>query len=149
MKYYNNNKVSILEHFTLVTVTTSNIFGIIPVYSLIKTQRYYGSLLVSCACIASIFMHATETKHGLSGLFLKQLSKTFLNIDRVLAIMTGVYGLYLFYTNPTKNLYQVILPIFGAMTSFIGEQTMNLPLYTLFHCIWHWCAYYGLYLVNH
>lgn len=138
-----------LEKFTLVTVTLSNVFGLIPIVSLYDTKRYYGTMLVTSACLASVFMHATETKHNLDGLLLKQYSNTFLNIDRVLAIMTGLYGLWLFYTNPNKNICQIIFPVIGAISSFIGEQTTNLPLYTLTHSIWHAFAYYSLHLVNY
>lgn len=138
-----------METFTLVTVTASNVFGIIPIVSLIKTKRYYGTVLVASACVASIFMHATETKHKLSGLFLKKYSKTFLNIDRVIAYLTGFYGLYLFYTNPVKTLPQIIYPVIGAICAFVGEHTNNLPLYTSLHCTWHALAYYGLHLVNY
>jgi len=138
-----------MEILTLVMVTTSNIFGAMTVYSLYRTKRYGGDILVASAYLASVFMHATETKHNLNGLFLKQYSNIFLNIDRVLAIMTGLYGLWLFYNNPTKNISQIIFPLIGALSSFIGEQTMNLPLYTFTHCIWHALAYYSLHLVNY
>jgi len=138
-----------MEKFTLITVTASNIFGIIPCISLFNTKRYGGTVLVASACLASVFMHLTETKHGLKGLFLKEYSNMFLNIDRVLAIMTGLYGLWLFYNNPRKNIYQLAFPLIGAISSFVGEQTTNLPLYTFTHCIWHALAYYSLHLVNY
>jgi hypothetical protein len=138
-----------MDKFTLITISASNIFGIVPIYSLFSKQRYYGTLLVSSACLASVFMHATETKHNLSGLFLNEYSNAFLNIDRFIAYLTGIYGLYLFYTNPVKTLPQVVLPIVGGLASMVGEFTEFLPLYTFLHCVWHGLAYYSLHLVNH
>jgi len=138
-----------MDTFTLVTVTASNIVGLVPIYSLLSKKRYYGTLLVSSACLASVFMHATETKHNLSGLFLSKYSNTFLNIDRVIAYLTGIYGMYLFYTNPVKTLPQVVLPVVGGLSCMIGELTGNLSLYTFLHCVWHGLAYYSLHLVNH
>lgn len=138
-----------METLTLSLVTSSNVFGVLPVYSLIKTQRYYGALLTSSAVIASIFMHATETKHNLPGLLLKEYSNLFLNIDRVIAYATGLYGLYLFWTNPIKKTQQIITPFIGAVSCAIGESTNNLPMYTFFHIIWHVLAYYSISLVNH
>ena len=138
-----------MELLTLISVTASNIFGLIPIKSLISTGRYYGASLVSGAVIASCCMHATETKHKLPGLFLAKYSNQFLNIDRVIAYLTGFYGLYLFYTNPTKTPIQVITPLIGAILAFIGEQTDNLLLYTVCHVGWHFLAYLSLNLVNH
>jgi hypothetical protein len=138
-----------IKRFTLITITASNIFGIIPISSLIETKRYYGACLVSSAVLASIFMHATETKHNLPALFWAKYSKTFLNIDRVIAYMTGFYGLYLFYTNPVKTITQAVLPVIVGVSCAIGEHTENLTLYNICHCLWHGLAYYSLHLVNH
>ncbi len=138
-----------METMTHLVVSGSNIFGFVPIYSLFKTNRYYGALLVSGAVSASVLMHLTETKHNLPGLYLSKYSNAFLWLDRIVAWMTGLYGLYLFYTNPQKTIWQVILPVMGAISSLIGESTMNLPLYTLTHTIWHGLAYLSLYLVNH
>jgi len=138
-----------METLTLISVTASNIFGIVPIISLIATKRYYGVGLVTSAVVGSIFMHATETKHKLPGLFLAEYSNIFLNIDRVVAYCTGLYGLYLFYTNPTKTITQIITPLIGGALAFAGEQTENLSLYTICHIGWHLLAYIALNLVNH
>jgi hypothetical protein len=130
-------------------VTISNIFALLPIKSLIDNKRYYGAALTGCAAIASIFMHATETKHNLPGLFLAKYSGLFLNIDRVLAYMTGCYGIYLFLTNPEKTALQVLVPVLGAIGCGLGEYTGDLKLYCVCHVFWHFMAYYGLGLVNH
>mgnify|MGYP006898474687 CR=1 FL=1 len=137
-----------MQTFTLVTITASNIFSIIPIRELYCQKRYYGMCLTTCASIASVFMHMTETKHNLKGLCLAKYSKIFLNIDRFLAYLTGFYGLYLFYNNPTKTVSQVIVPLIGGCCAAIGERTENLPLYTTLHTTWHFCAYYGLKLAS-
>ncbi len=134
---------------TLLIVTVSNIFGLFPIQSLVKSGRFYGAILVTGAVIASIMMHATETKHKLPGLFLAEYSNMFLNIDRVLAYLTGLYGMFLFFTNPNKNVWQIVAPVVGATSCFIGERTENLLLYTLCHVVWHALAYGSLCLVNH
>lgn len=137
------------EKLTLALITSSNIFGILPIILLIKRQRYSGACIVTCAVISSFFMHATETKHKLPGLFLAKYSNIFLNMDRFFALMTGSYGLYLFWENPMKNIYQIILPMIGAISLGIGESTNNLTIYTITHTIWHILAYGSLCLVNH
>ena len=93
-------------------------------------------------------MHMTETKHGLKGSYLTKYSMLCLNIDRFFAYLTGFYGLWLFYDNPNKTIIQVSLPIIGAVCCFVGEQTMNLKLYTGLHCTWHLLAYSALKYVS-
>ena len=138
-----------LEYGTLGIVTASNVFSLIPIFSFLRTGRYGGALITGCASIASIFMHISETKHELPGLWLAKYSNYFLNIDRFFAGIAGMYGLFLFYTNSNKTTSQVALPLVGSLTLFIGEHTTDLPLYTITHTIWHFIAYYSLALVNH
>jgi hypothetical protein len=94
-------------------------------------------------------MHATETKHKLPALFWPQHSNKFLTLDRIIAYITGFYGIYLWYINPCKTLSQIIVPIIGGLCGVIGEHTENLLIYTITHTIWHFCGYVGLALVNH
>jgi hypothetical protein len=67
----------------------------------------------------------------------------------MIAHITGIYGLYLFLTNPVKTPKQVICTLIGGICGIWGEYTQNLPLYTFLHTIWHGLAYYSLHLVNH
>ncbi len=138
-----------METIVLLGVTASNVFGIFPVISLIKTQRYYGVVLTLCAVVAFVFMHATETKHNLPGLFLANYSNIFLNIDRVIAYITGLYGMYMFLTNPSKKLMHIVVPLIGMTACGVGELTNNLVIYTGVHILWHILAYGSICLVNH
>lgn len=138
-----------MEKVTLITVTLSNVFSVIPIKSFINTGRYGGAILTALAGLSSLFMHASETKHRLPGLCLVKYSNLFLNMDRVFAFFTFVYGVGLFITNPCKTIHQLLTPSIGSLCLLAGERTMNLPKYTLLHCMWHFCAFYSLHLVNY
>lgn len=112
--------MSFLQSFTLLTITISNIFGIIPLYTLFNLQRYYGFTLVLLAVIASCFMHISETKHHLPGLLFKTHSNLLLNVDRFFAVITATYGIYLFWTNPSKTITMVIIPLIGLIANKLG-----------------------------
>jgi len=137
-----------MNKLVIIIVSASNIFGIIPLMKLYDDKRYFGMAIVFCAIISSILMHITETKHKLNGLCLVKYSKLFLNTDRFFAIMTFIYGLYLFHRNQNKNMLHVIFIIFGGICSGLGEITNNLFLYTTLHVAWHFIAYYSLRLVS-
>lgn len=136
-----------MRKLTHLVISSSNILGLIPVYSLFAAERYYGSALVFSAVVASVFMHLTETKHDLQGLYLAEYSNTALWIDRIVAYLTGLYGLYLFYINPVKSIWMIICPLYGAFWGFIGERTRSLPWYMFAHTTWHFFAYLSLHSV--
>lgn len=134
-----------MKTLTLIIVTCSNIFALIPIQSLIHHGYYGGAILTGLTALASVFMHATETKHQLPGLFWAEHSNLFLNIDRFFAKVLIMYGLWLFYDHP--NLLPVITSIVGLIMLGVGELTYHLPLYTFLHSSWHFLAFYSLYLV--
>lgn len=138
-----------METFTLLTVTLSNVFGIIPLITMIQYQRYHGAMLTTIAILASTLMNATETRHKLPGLFLAKYSKNIRNIERTIARITGLYGIYLFYTNPFKTPLQICLPLVGGIALFGSDYVNKLSTYTFFQVFWHASIYITLYLIIH
>jgi len=136
-----------MEIYTLLLVTASNFLGIVPITALILSGRYYGAGLTTIAMIASIIMNATETRRNMPALCLAKYSKQIRDIERIIAHITGFYGIYLFYMNPTKNMIQVLLPIIGGSALFMSDHVQNLKHYTLLQVFWHFAIYMSLYLV--
>jgi hypothetical protein len=144
-----------LETFTLASVTLTNLLAVPAIFKLWKCGRIFGSLLTATSFSASVLMHITETKHNLPGLCWSSYSNIFLNIDRVFAGLTGLYGCYLYF-DKNKNLpisgydtTPVLTLLLGSLCLKLGEMTNNLYAYNLFHNIWHYCAFKSLEQVVH
>lgn len=134
---------------TLLLVTASNACGLLPLIQLFNDGRWCGTMLVSCAVVSSVLMHASDTTHGLDpGPRLKKYSLLLLNVDRFFAVLTAFYGLWLFYNNPNKTVVQVALPFVGVILGVIGKLKRNLFIYTVTHSLWHFFAYVSLMLVS-
>jgi hypothetical protein len=136
-----------MEHS--IKILISNIFGIIPIYSLIMNGRYYGALLTTVATIASSLMNATNTQHNLPILCKTRYSHIIKNIEGIIAKITCIYGLYLFYSNAYKNIFQVILPISGGIALFKSDNVNSLKEYEYLQIFWHICIFTSLYLVTY
>ncbi len=127
-----------------ILTASTNIFGLLP-YSYVKSRNIVLSRCILLVIMASIFMHLSETKHDLVGIYpLNQYSNLFLNIDRVTSISITTLILYWYYK------YQIKLPIIGfigIICLFISEHINNQIVFLLFHNLWHMLGYQGLYLV--
>ena len=122
------------------------IFGIIPlIYSLLKKDKE-ATIFIFSAILASTLMHLSDNKGGRSSLLFEKYSKLFLNIDRVVAWSSIIWGLYRIY-NYSIHLIMIqwyILAI-GFIFNGLSELLVNPISHTITHGIWHACAYYGLY----
>ena len=136
-----------MDTITHLVLSGTNLFSILPISRLIQTQRHKGAALITATAFASFLMHMSERKHRLPGLFLARYSRLFLNIDRVLAWVSAFYGSYLFWENPYKNFIQLMFPLVTLVMGAIGENTKDLQLYCTSHSMFHFLAYYALYLV--
>lgn len=125
--------------------TFTNVVAIIPVQRYISKKDYLGATLCSCSFVSSVLMHISEKKHGLPGVFFKEYSNVFLNVDRFFAVLLAFYGAYNFLQKTNKEKKLSIKPIIafgiGSIASFIGEKTTNLILYTILHTVWHTLSY--------
>lgn len=128
-----------------LVVALSNVWGLLPIVAGYKRSVFDGTLML-ITVLASILMHVTERKHGLPGLCWRQHSYLFLWLDRIMAVVTGAYGtyLYLFMLTPSMNILCCALLGFVFMT--ISEHGPN-RYFMLTHCIWHILAYYSLYML--
>lgn len=138
-----------MEIYTLLLVTVSNFIGIVPIIALYLHGRYYGAALTTVATLASIIMNSTETRRNMPALCLAKYSKQIRDVERIIAHITGFYGIYLFYTNPLKNLLQILLPIIGGTALFTSDNVSDLQVYTLLQIFWHFAIYSSLYMVIH
>ena len=105
-------------------------------------KKYTDLFVFTMSLFCSILMHISETKHGLNPLpkVLNKWSYTFLNADRTMAIIAICYfSKYLSrdLVHKLKNYLALAL-----LSSFIGEQTSNLWLYSIMHTIWHFVVFY-------
>ena len=124
----------------------TNLVALVPIYqSWVRFgNNSTSTVILGNMALASFLMHLTETKHGLRpDTVLITFSSIFLNIDRVMAIVTSVYfGSY--WWQEGRRLLPLYLTLFGLLCNFIGEQTYDLTLYTVSHTVWHLCAYGSL-----
>jgi hypothetical protein len=130
-------------------ISSTNLFGIIPIYIALNNNNYIGALITFCAMFASILYHISETHHNLTGLIFTKYTNYLLFIDRIFAIIALVYGIYLIYIN--NYIYYSIISIniiIGIFALLLSELFGNYPIiYTLFHCIWHCVAFIILALI--
>jgi len=136
-----------MEIYALLLITASNFLGIFPIRTLILADRFYGACLTTIATLASIIMNATDSRRNMPALCLAKYSKQIRDVEKVIAHITGFYGIYLFYTNPIKNITQVLVPIIGGSALFASDHVQNLTCYTLLQIFWHFAIYTSLYLV--
>lgn len=137
-------------------VTVTNLYGLRAINLAFKQNQFLEASVLSCACIASIVYHLSETKHGMNSLCLKNKTNITLNIDRFFALMSvAVFGLK--YYNMIQNNDQQIIKygVIGLTTLILSESQhiISLPrrieksLYLITHPIWHITAFHVAYLL--
>ena len=134
-----------MNNLTLIANTLTNAFAFYPINVALRQSNYIAAGLTSSSMLASILMHATETKHQLIPPVAGEYSEHFLNIDRLMSVLLISYGVYhVSKISPYLLLAPGLKLITGTICLRLGEMTSNLPLYTLLHTIWHYCAYTSL-----
>lgn len=106
--------------------------------------------------VSSFLMHLSETKHHLSPPHWRQYSNLFLNLDRMITIIAGVYYFCRLWYFPSdlRSTCFIIFSI-GATCLGIGEiktsdKFFNRTVYPCLHVTWHFCIYLILqHLVYH
>lgn len=88
---------------------------------------------IACSCI----MHASETKHGLSGVRrLGAHSTLFLNTDRFAAVLLAcIVALHSCVWE--APLFWLGSFVYLSLFTLFGELTHNSPKYVICHTIWH------------
>lgn len=125
-----------------IIVASSNLIGL----------YFMNHWIILMAMIASILYHLAETKHNLPGIYPFNLyTQTLLNIDRLFAVVAGLWAIYNVKDNVDIIIYNYWKSIiFSFICLFISEgdrfafYPTNKPLYIVTHCIWHALAYYHL-----
>jgi len=96
-------------------------------------------LLSAAVSTASFMMHLSETKHGLPGII--GHSNIFLWADRAVAVGSIIYALNYTISRP--------ITLIGLVCMSISEYRRTpLPVFIMFHTIWHCCIYYILYSMH-
>ena len=145
-----------------VVVTASNLAALVPLYIIIEKIMtapgdYAGHWCVELALVftsmmASLMMHASETKHGLRGIEFGQFSlvresQAFLWLDRVVALMVVAYilagWLWLGYYDPPLAFW--LAGGIGLVFMTISEHWAHTPQqFMLSHGLWHVLAFTAL-----
>jgi hypothetical protein len=145
-----------------LVVTASNLAALVPLYMIIDKIMsapgdYAGHWCVELALVftlmmASIMMHASETKHGLRGIEFGQFSlvresQAFLWLDRVVALLVVAYilagwlWLGLYYPSP---LFWLVGGV-GLVCMTISEHWARTPQqFMMSHGTWHILAFTAL-----
>lgn len=121
-------------------------------YEKLKAPRIIPDIFF-LSLTASVFMHLSETKHGLKGIFpFHILSYPLLQIDRLFAILSGILFLYMYIaiwpeiTTEDRKAYFMIgfFALFCQFTSEVYSQ--HLPFsywfFVIFHLLWHFIAFF-------
>ena len=133
--------MSDMDNFARYTLAMSNLLMLKPLRYAHYQDDKLSALVILFTAIASYAMHISETKHSIDpGPFITPWSYILLNVDRVMALISAAYFAqkWIMLGYPS---YPARLMVAGAICSFLGEKTMNVPLYTLLHLIWHYTAY--------
>ncbi len=128
----------------IVIATTNIVFGVFPLMKLIDTNRYCGFILTCFAIIAATLMNITRDSPNLCS---TKYIKIFKYFDKLMAHIIAFYCMYLFYTNPNKNITQIITPISGLIILQLCDSIKNFKIFSIMQIIWHAFAYGSIYLV--
>src|SRR5258708_22801849 len=105
---------------------------------------------------ASFVYHLSETKHNLPGIeFLRDYSSILLNIDRIFAVISFLYGLVNLFKDPKRQYIFYIIGFIGIFSLLYSEKDYILgssvqigPIthteFLISHSILHLCAFWCL-----
>lgn len=110
-----------------------------------KFNRYSVNILFLSALTASFLMHISETKHNLPGVYPFNLyTNLFLWADRTIAILCMFLGLIKCLRDHRLIKIKGSEFLLGLIMLCISENVQmdkyNI-LFSITHCIWHFCAY--------
>ena len=144
-----------------IVVTASNLMALVPIYVVLQKMMTAPEYewhwvveltLLFLSMMASVLMHASETKHGLRGIEFGQFSliresQAFLWLDRVMTMATVLYiltawlGLKLY--NPRWEFWAIGLS--GVVLMTISEHWAYTPRqFMTAHSLWHVMAFTAL-----
>lgn len=135
-----------MASFTHKFLALTNILGLVPMF---YSHTWSDSCVVLATIVASVAMHACETKHKLNpGKSFAKYGDLFLNIDRAMAMIAMSY---LFpkwwHLDYAKKVDVLALFCGGLLFSAVGELTESVKLYIICHTFWHIIVYTSMYLI--
>lgn len=122
---------------------------------LLVAHTAYVAWLVRLMLLASFLMHVSERKHALPGVWpFNQYSSAFLWLDRVMALVCGVFGAHraylLWYAAGASPYLLATLAGFslGLAALYVSEHHCRTHAqFVAWHGAWHVLAYWSLYRV--
>jgi hypothetical protein len=135
-----------MEFFSWIIFVGSNIFGIIPIYSLFKCNKIIGACLMFVATIMSTLMNITHIKYNILPSWMYKYSMIIKYVEKCVAHVAGLYGFYLFIIHSSKNIYQILMPLVGIGLLF-GSDYVDLLEFGILQMLWHGCIYTTFYLL--
>ena len=129
-----------------IILASSNVVFLPALIKAVALTHWWHALCVLTVASASVFMHVTETKHGLiPSPALRAWAPVALCIDRAVSISVTAYFLCVRFTIIGSPMVKVA--VCGLVFSAVGELTSHLFLYVICHILWHSAAGFLLFVV--
>src|SRR5437868_9552490 len=135
-------------------VTATNLYALRAIKLAFEQQKYLECGVLSCATIASIVYHLSETKHSMKSLCFKNSTRITLNMDRFFAFASVLVFLFK-YNKMIKNKEIIFYGITSLVAQMLSESqhlisfspSTEKTLYLITHPIWHIGAFHIAYLL--
>ena len=120
-------------------VAITNVMVIPMIYII---PAYDNKIVLAISALCSFFMHLSETKHNLSGIYpYYKYAYSLLWIDRIMAFVAFFYFGYQIKWNNISSLSDTFM--IGLICLFAAEVLEFGHLwFAIFHTGWHICAYW-------
>jgi hypothetical protein len=120
----------ILIHSCVSTISTS-----LPLYSLIKNNQYYESMVLAGLAVSGLFIQLTQEKKEKSVIIPKYLPLLQIT-NMALYIIIGFHNIHMYKSNPVKTIVTLLFPIANYVTLYFSEFK-NKSIYYVSHELLH------------
>lgn len=101
-----------------LAISVPVIFGILRM--LLRIDSWVHEVMIAAVFVSSVLMHLSETKHGLPGIApFNWYSWHFLQIDRITAVVVGIYVVYMQYLYIPQTFF---VSLAGLAVNIASEQ---------------------------
>jgi len=134
-------------------VTATNLYSLRAIISAHNNTYYLECGSLTCAGLASIIYHLSETKHGMNSVCLKKYSNITLKFDRFFAVFSMCIFLWKYKQRINKQIIYIGSVGLIALGLSESQHIISLPLrvekilYLITHPIWHICAFHCAYML--
>ncbi len=119
----------------------------LPIYYLLKKQKYCGAILMACVSVSAAIIQLTQVDKDKSVISPKHLP-LLRTIDTTLSLAIGYYGINMYLENPTSSILKLLFPIAGITAFCLSYLQRNKSKYYITHEIFHHLLNISMYLVT-